>query len=148
MRVFRLVLFCLSLGLPPAFGASCPADQASSVRIGAQRFQVTVAATPATRERGLSGQAGLARHAGMWFVLPEVGQPGFWMRDMRFSIDLIWVSPASRVAGAVTLQPCHELSCPVSYPPAPVAYVLEVAAGRFAGRPGDAVTWECRPAQP
>jgi len=124
--------------------APCPAQRARDIRIGAQRFAVEVAATPAARERGLSGHKPLARNAGMWFVMPEVGLPGFWMRGMRFPIDLIWVSPDQRVLGAATLPLCRKDRCPIRYAPEPSAYVLEVAAGRFAGKAGDAVEWGCR----
>ena len=123
--------------------APCPAERADRVQIGAQRFAVEVAATPAVRERGLSGRDRLAADAGMWFVLPEVGMPGFWMRGMRFPLDLIWVSPEQRVVGATTLPPCAHDPCPIAYPPAATSYVLEVAAGRFAGRAGDRVEWHC-----
>ena len=123
--------------------APCPAEQAASIQIGAQRFAVEVAATPAARERGLSGHAPLAPPTGMWFVLPETGWPGFWMRGMRFPIDLIWVSPEQRVLGAATLPVCRNEPCPLAYPPAPAAYVLEIAAGGFAGRAGDEVAWLC-----
>ena len=123
--------------------APCPAEQANRVRIGAQRFTVEVAATPATRERGLSGHKRLAPNAGMWFVLPEVGSPGFWMHGMRFSLDLIWVSPEKKVVGVDTLPLCRNDPCPITYPAAPAAYVLEIDAGRFGGRVGDGVEWGC-----
>lgn len=121
----------------------CPAERATNVRVGAQRFLVEVAATDATRLRGLSGRERLASDTGMWFVVPEVGEPGFWMRGMRFPIDLIWVSPERKVVGSVTLPICRNDPCPISQPPSPVAYILEIEAGRFRGRVGDAVTWTC-----
>jgi hypothetical protein len=129
-------------------GEPCPAEQARSIQIGTQRFAVEVAATPATRERGLSGRDRLAPAAGMWFVLPEVGRPGFWMQGMRFPIDLIWVSPEQRVVGAATLPLCRSAPCPITYPPTATVYVLEIDAGRFAGKVGDAVAWGCAPPQP
>lgn len=135
-----LVLSGSALAQPP-----CPAEQANRVQVGSQRFAVEVAATPAARERGLSGHEPLAPDAGMWFVLPEVGWPGFWMRGMRFPIDLIWVSPERRVVGAETLQLCRNEPCAITYPPAATAYVLEIAAGRFTGRAGDGVAWSCAP---
>ncbi|MDD5390372.1 MAG: DUF192 domain-containing protein [Gallionellaceae bacterium] len=125
--------------------ASCPAEQARTVQIGAQRFAVEVAATPTSRERGLSGHEGLAPDSGMWFVLPEAGKIGFWMRGMRFPIDLIWVGPKQRVVGVATLPVCRDAPCPITYPAAPAAYVLEIGAGRFAGRTGDKVEWNCHP---
>jgi hypothetical protein len=121
----------------------CPADRASDIRIGAQRYAVEVAATPDTRERGLSRHKPLARRQGMWFVLEETGMPGFWMRGMTFPIDLIWVSPDRRVVGMATLPLCRQEPCSISYAPEPVAYVLEIGAGRFSGKVGETVEWEC-----
>ena len=121
----------------------CPAEQARTVQIGAQRFAVEVAATPAARERGLSGHERLAPDSGMWFVLPEAGKTGFWMRGMRFPIDLIWVGPNQRVVGAATLPVCRDDPCPITYPAVPAAHVLEIGAGHFSGRTGDKVEWLC-----
>lgn len=138
-------LMLLVLGGSALAQSPCPTDRAASVRIGTQHFAVEVAATPAARERGLSGRAGLAPEAGMWFVLPSIGQPGFWMRGMRFPIDLVWVSPEWKVAGATTLPVCQDEPCPITYPPRPIAHVLEIEAGRFSGRVGDRVEWRCAP---
>ncbi len=121
----------------------CPAERAREVQIGAQLFRVEVAATPEARERGLSGHRPLPRRDGMWFVMPEVGMPGFWMQGMKFPIDLVWVSPEQQVVGAERLPLCRTQPCPIRYAPEPVAYILEIGAGRFAGRVGDRVEWEC-----
>ncbi len=126
----------------------CPADRAVSVSIGEQRFAVEVAADDASRSRGLSGREPLRPDTGMWFVTPDIDRPGFWMHGMRFPIDLIWVSPDATVAGSATLPVCRIDPCPITYPPAAVAYVLEIEAGRFRGRPGDAVTWTCEKSPP
>lgn len=144
MRTWKSsTVLLLLLGGSALAQTPCPAGQARVVQIGAQRFLVEVAATPATRERGLSGHERLAPDNGMWFVLPEAGKDGFWMRGMRFPIDLIWVSPNQRVVGAATLPVCRNAPCPITYPPAPAAYVLEIGAGRFAGQAGDKVAWHC-----
>lgn len=121
----------------------CAVEQAKQVRIGAQTYAVEVAVSEAERARGLSGRAALAPDAGLWFVLPAAGIHGFWMHDMRFPIDLIWVSPELKVVGALTLQPCADKPCLIHYAPSRVAYVLEVNAGEFAGKPGYPVAWRC-----
>ncbi len=123
--------------------APCPAERAASVRVGGQSFMVEVAATPEARARGLSDRPRLGPNAGMWFVPPDIGRHGFWMRDMLFPIDLIWVSPELKVMERATLPVCRNDPCPITYPPTTVAYVLEIEAGRFRGRVGDAVTWTC-----
>lgn len=133
-----LMLSGTALARPP-----CPADQTAWVSIGDQRFAVEVATDDASRSRGLSGRERLPPGNGMWFVLPDIGRPGFWMRGMRFPIDLIWVSPDGKVAGSTTLPVCRNDPCPITYPPMAVAHVLEIEAGRFRGRTGEAVTWAC-----
>jgi hypothetical protein len=123
----------------------CPSGQSQRIHIGSQTFNVEVAASPKERERGLSGRTALAAESGMWFVFPSPDWHGFWMQGMNFPIDVVWVSPAHRVLSAITLHPCQAEPCRIHTPPSPVAYVLEINAGAFAGRAGDAVTWSCTP---
>ncbi len=139
------LLFALLLAPIGATRANpiCAADQSMRIQIGAQSFDVSLAASEQERERGLSGRAALKPGNGMWFVFPEPGRHGFWMRDMNFPIDLVWVSPARQVLGAISLQPCGHDTCPIHMAPAPVGYVLEINAGEFAGKAGDEVVWRC-----
>lgn len=123
----------------------CAPGHALRIHIGTQIFDVSVAASPQARERGLSGSPALAAASGMWFVLPTPDWHGFWMQGMKFSIDLIWVGPANQVLGAITLPPCEAEPCRIHTPPSPVAYVLEISAGEFSGKAGDNVTWSCTP---
>jgi hypothetical protein len=123
--------------------AECPPEEARAVRVGAATYTVEVAANDAARERGLSGRSSLAPGTGMWFVLAEPSRPGFWMRDMRFPIDLVWIDPQGLVLDAVTLPLCEREPCPIIYPATEVGYVLEIAAGAFASEVGDLVEWRC-----
>ncbi len=123
----------------------CPVTEATQVNVGHQRFRVEVADSEAVRERGLSKRDSLPQDAGMWFVLPSADQHGFWMKDMRFAIDLVWIKPDREVIKVEHLPPCGDFYCPTHFPPEPAAYVLEVNAGRFAGKPGDRVDWLCAP---
>jgi len=125
--------------------AGCTVEQARQIQIGAQIFNVEVAASVDARARGLSGRSALKQGSGLWFVFPAADTYGFWMHDMHFPIDLIWVGPELKVAGAISLQPCADQDCPVHYPPRRVTYVLEINAGTFAGKPGDPVAWRCAP---
>jgi len=139
-------LFALLVAASQAQAAApCPAHTASQVRVADQVFRVEVADDEAERARGLSGRESLPAGSGMWFVFPEPGQHAFWMRDMAFAIDLVWIGPDRRVLGALGLTPCGPRDCPLHHPPAPVAFVLEVNAGAFAGKPGDRVEWTCAP---
>lgn len=144
-----LFLACLFWTVGAQAEDPCPVSAATHVQVGGQRFRVEVAATDADREQGLSGRTALPADAGMWFELPALGPHGFWMKDMAFPIDLVWISPDLLVLEALRLTPCISNAwpgfCPTHVPPAPVAYVLEVNAGRFAGKPGDRADWLCSP---
>lgn len=138
------VLLVLAVPLQSLAGAdACPADQAVEVRVGKQRFAVEVAATPRSREIGLSAHTSLAAGAGMWFVMPKADEHGFWMREMKFPIDLVWIDAAGKVLDSITLPVCPAMPCPLSFAPAPALYVLEVNAGAFSGKPGDRASWRC-----
>jgi len=89
-----------------------------------------VAATPALRQQGLSGHAPLQENEGMLFVYQEDedGMQGFWMKDMLFPIDIIWIDTEGRVITiAKNIQP--ESYPEVFYPARAAQYVLEVQAG-------------------
>ncbi len=90
--------------------------------------EVTVADTVAERTQGLSGRQPLAENEGMFFIFDEADRYGFWMKDMKFAIDIIWLSDEGFVVHI------HENVTPGSYPQVfqpdvPVRYVLEVRSG-------------------
>lgn len=103
-------------------------DPRPVVEIGGTRVAVSIADTPEERSQGLSGRAPLAENEGMLFIFPEDGKHGFWMKDMRFSIDIIWLSSEDVVVHI------EEHVSPESYPASfasqnPARFVLEVPAG-------------------
>jgi uncharacterized membrane protein (UPF0127 family) len=90
-----------------------------------------VADTEQTREFGLSGQDRLPNGVGMLFVFDAPGKYGFWMKDMSFPLDLIWIDGNKRVAGVT------KNVLPTSYPfvfmpPKDISYVVEMDAGSVA----------------
>ncbi len=96
--------------------------------IGQRTLSVYVADNVELREKGLSGMASLPEGSGMIFVFEETGVKGFWMKDMKFPIDIIWLDEAKRVVFV------KNSALPSSYPevfaPAVSArYVLETPAG-------------------
>lgn len=104
-------------------------EDLKSVTLNGQTIRVTVADTPETRDQGLSGRESIAPDQGMFFVFPEAGYYSFWMKDMLFPIDILWLSYDGRVVYIV------ENATPESYPntftssDVPARYVLELSAG-------------------
>jgi uncharacterized protein len=63
----------------------------NTVRIGTEQFILERVDTEATRERGLSGRASMEKDHGMLFVFPTPGILTFWMKEMNFPLDFIWI---------------------------------------------------------
>ena len=81
-------------------------------------------------ERGLQGRQGLGSNRGMLFFFAADDRYRFWMKDMKFPIDIIWLDRQDRiVAIGENVPPCVADPCPVYGPPANARYVLEVSAG-------------------
>lgn len=55
-------------------------------------LQLEIASTSAERELGLSGRASLDDDHGLLFIFDAFDRHGFWMKDMNFPIDIIWLS--------------------------------------------------------
>jgi uncharacterized protein len=61
------------------------------VTIGEKRYSLEVADSDAEREKGLGGRDSLCEECGMLFVFEQPGRYAFWMKDMRFPLDIIWL---------------------------------------------------------
>lgn len=89
---------------------------------------VEVADTKSSRELGLSGRPTMKHEEGMLFVFDVPGRYGFWMKDMNFPLDLIWINQNGVVVEV------ERNADPSSYPKtfmnsSPASYVLELNAG-------------------
>jgi uncharacterized membrane protein (UPF0127 family) len=109
----------------------CPEIYRNDVQIKAngQTINAQTAQTEQEREKGLSGKACLGPNQGVLFVFDKPAGYAFWMKDMKFNIDIVWISPDKKV-----IYKKENLS-PATYPhsftnPVPAKYVLEVAAGQ------------------
>jgi uncharacterized membrane protein (UPF0127 family) len=103
----------------------------STISAASTTIAVELAETSSEHAQGLSGRATLDADKGMLFIFDHAGQHSFWMPDMHFAIDIIWIDADWRIvhiAGGVTPE-----SYPASFTPdAPALYVLEVNAGKAA----------------
>jgi uncharacterized membrane protein (UPF0127 family) len=63
----------------------------AEVTLRDKTFTVEVADTEAKKERGLGGRDALAADRGMYFPFATANHWVFWMKDMRFPIDILWI---------------------------------------------------------
>jgi uncharacterized membrane protein (UPF0127 family) len=98
LAVFALVVL--------SYGYRCGNDHVCGTRFVTEIFRPTttittsngktivaeVAQTQGSREQGLSGRDGLSDGEGMLFIFDTPGRYAFWMKDMTFAIDIIWIA--------------------------------------------------------
>jgi hypothetical protein len=106
----------------------------SEVRVGNATFAVEMATTTVEKTRGLSFRANLAQGSGMLFTF-NPGVQNFWMKDMNFPIDIIWIADGKVAGFAENAEPqpgtpLWKLTIYTS--PDGVDKVLEVNAGTVA----------------
>jgi uncharacterized protein len=96
---------------------------------------VDLALSPDQQSRGLSGREKMSENQGMLFVMQSPGRYGFWMKEMKFPLDIFWLdTKGTTVYFKQNLQPCLTiLICPTYTPDTDSLYVLETVAG-FAQR--------------
>jgi hypothetical protein len=121
MTIF--LLFSLLAGVAPR--------SAVAVLPSGAEFMLEIAADPVARARGYMGREKVGPREGMLFLFEQADRHGFWMKDCRVRLDIIWLDAAFRVVDiAASQRPCpEEGDCPDVVPVEAAAYVLEVAGG-------------------
>ena len=92
---------------------------------------VEVADTFKKRSLGLGKRNSLKKGWGMLFVFEKRIPHSFWMKNMRFPIDIIWLDNQRIVELAENVPPPQEGESPkVMEPRLPSNFVLEIESGR------------------
>lgn len=108
--------------------AVTPSPYQGFVSVGDTYIPVSIADTEATRELGLSGTTSLAKGSGKLFIFEQPSKYGFWMKDMNYSLDLVWIDATFHVVD-ITKNVSPESYPNVFYAKEPVLFVLEVNDG-------------------
>jgi len=112
-----------------------PKKESIQVTLNRDVINTEIARSMQSRILGLSGRESLPVSTGLLFIFPETLYPSIWMKDMKFSIDIIFISSEG------TVNEFFENVSPDTYlekPPrqfktlAASRYVLEVPAGTVA----------------
>lgn len=98
------------------------------VEIAGEMIVLDVVQTSSDRARGLGGRVELCQQCGMWFVFDEVAKHSFWMKDMQFDIDIIWINDTHVVH--IEENVSHATPEKTYIPKVSANHVLELPAGR------------------
>jgi len=117
--------------------------QITKVQIGNQEIKVEVVNSSSSITKGLSGRAQIGAD-GMLFIFPNQRQVTFWMKEMKFALDLIWINN-NQISEITTNVPAPKENTPINLlptyqPQSQINMVLEVTAGtaqKWHLKPGD-----------
>ncbi len=98
------------------------------MQIGSVPVQASLARTAAEIQQGLSGTPFLPESVVKVFVFNRDERWSFWMKDMNYAIDMIWLDVTGRIVHI------ESSVSPATYPetflpPVPARYVVETVAG-------------------
>lgn len=94
-----------------------------------KRLNIEIADDQTERQQGLSGRDSLPTNGAMLFKFEQASENlCFWMKDMKFSLDMVWLNEDKKV---VTI---HRDVKPETYPSSfcpdsAAQYVIEIPAG-------------------
>jgi uncharacterized membrane protein (UPF0127 family) len=113
----------------------------SNVNIKGDIFKVEVVSTENIMQKGLGGREDICSKCGMLFKFGKVGNYSFWMKDMQFPLDIIWLADNKIVHIEKNIQPDFNLTMSS---PESANFVLELRSGnvnRLDLSVGDLVTF-------
>ncbi|MFA5095344.1 MAG: DUF192 domain-containing protein [Candidatus Paceibacterota bacterium] len=128
-----IIIFLIILGISRSNKKNSvqPVQQARQIseinyiKIAGKTLKIDLALTSEIQAKGLSGRNTLKEDEGMLFVFNYTGKYSFWMKDMNFSIDIIWIGEDLRVV--YIKKDARPESYPEAFAPDRDAkYVLEV----------------------
>ncbi|MBC8107201.1 MAG: DUF192 domain-containing protein [Anaerolineae bacterium] len=142
-RATILVTLWLSMFLLPA-GCQEP-DKVQrlptlQMQIGNKNFTLEVADTEQAQQAGLMFRDSMPADHGMIFVFDKAEVQGFWMKNTRIPLDIIYVAPDGIVVAIKPMQP-FDLRSTSSDKPAQYAIELNQGAAAACGlKKGDKLT--------
>lgn len=111
----------------------CGENNIAMVNFGSNKQPVNaqIADDPDERRVGLMYREELGEGEGMFFIFPQAVNNGFWMKNTKIPLDMIFINHNFIVVAInKDAMPCKQgEECPTYLPPTSYRYVLEVDAG-------------------
>ncbi len=98
----------------------------NQVCVNEKCFKVEIADSSEERQIGLMNRERLGDDGGMWFVFDEEDKHSFWMKNVRFPIDIIWIDARYKVVDIKRGAKSCIGDCEIYSPAKDARYVLEV----------------------
>jgi uncharacterized membrane protein (UPF0127 family) len=96
------------------------------MRLGNKPFTLEVADTPATVQYGLMRRDSMPADHGMIFVFADEAERGFWMKNTRIPLDIVYVAADGKIVSIKQMKPYDERTTPSD---GPAQYAIELNKG-------------------
>ncbi len=67
-------------------------DNEIVAEINNHKFTIEIADEPREQSKGLGNREKLCDNCGMLFLFDKPGRYAFWMKDMKFPLDFVWIA--------------------------------------------------------
>jgi uncharacterized membrane protein (UPF0127 family) len=96
LLILSIVAFVMKMSLPDN---ACGKYAVEIIYLNDKTLSVQIADNDCKRILGLSGKSWLFKDEGMLFVFDVLDDHAFWMKDMNFPIDILWLDDTLKVVG-------------------------------------------------
>lgn len=124
---------------------SLAAKTTKTVTINGRSFDIDIAKSKDQQEKGLAIYDSLPENKGMVFPFDHSDYYAFWMKDMKFPIDIIYINQ-NKIVDVFENVPnpkSADSALPIFKPRTPANLVLEINAGlsqKYSFKIGDSIT--------
>lgn len=103
-------------------------SQVRTLDVSGRTYRLQTAVSPVVLQEGLGDRLNMPQDDGMLFVFKQPAQLCFWMKDMQFPLDMVWVTQQKKIDTILENVPVK------SYPKSfcshnKTLYVIELNAG-------------------
>jgi uncharacterized membrane protein (UPF0127 family) len=126
-RVAVRAAFAAALVVVVGLTAASSGAATPTLRLDGAQFRPELALTPHQRQRGLMFRS-KAPADGMLFVFPSATTGGFWMKNTRVALRIVFFDSRGRAVRTMTMAPCREDPCRIYDPGKAYRFALELRA--------------------
>lgn len=133
-RVISILILTLAFALVSRVASAYLFPQTATLHLGKGKFTTRIADTEAKRIKGLSGTSQLQPNEAMVLVFETNGRWSIWMKDMNYSLDIVWLDESKRVVDYVMNVPPSSYPNKVFSPKKEARYVVELPSGTISAK--------------
>jgi len=124
IQIFTAIFLLTSL-----FSLDCRGQNTIIASFNKKKVFLEIADTYEKKIKGLMGRENLDENAGMIFLFNPAQKVGFWMKNMKIPLDMVFIKDQKIVKMYNNVPVCTNVPCPIYPSENEVDTVIELKAG-------------------